>query len=376
MDRLEGVVQAYDWGSPTAIADLCGVAPSGEPQAELWFGAHPRGPARLVERGATTLDELIADDPNRQIGPGRDELPFLAKLLAAAQPLSIQTHPDRAQAVAGFEREEREGVAIDAFDRSFRDRNPKPELICALTPFEALCGFRTPEEAADLIARWPVAALEPLVSALRTDAPAPDRLADALEWLLTRSKAEAEALVADVIDAEPSDLVLRLHRHHPGDIGVLVAPLLHHITLQPGEALYLEAGNLHSYLGGLGVELMVNSDNVVRGGLTSKHIDCPTLLALVDTTPGRPNVQQPAGPVHRYQGGQPDFVLMRIDHTDHTFEFDGPAIAIATEGSVALEADRSEVSLTAGQAAWIPASTARVHVRAETGQLHLATTGV
>ncbi|MDH4169478.1 MAG: mannose-6-phosphate isomerase, class I [Acidimicrobiia bacterium] len=376
MYRLEGVIQHYAWGSTSALSDLLGVEPRGRPEAELWFGAHPRGPAavQLGDR-SVGLDRLIADDPVGQLGADHRELPFLAKILAASQPLSIQTHPDREQAEAGFAREQAEGIAVDAFERSFRDRNPKPELICALTPFEALCGFCPPDSSADRLADLDVVALVPLIEGLRGPEAAAVRVERALDWLWSRPGEQAASLVGDVAAASGSGLVRRLQASHPGDIGVLVSQLMHHIELQPGEALFLGPGNLHSYLRGIAVELMVSSDNVVRGGLTTKHIDRAVLMDIVDCTPASPVVQRPDGPVHRYDAMVDDFSLWRIDRAATTLDLAGPAIAVTTDGSVELAAARQRLTLARGQAAWIPAGSAPLSIAAERGQLHLATTG-
>jgi len=369
---LEGVVQHYDWGSPHAIPDLVGAPADGTPWAELWFGAHERGPARLGD--GTQLRDRIDHDPVGQLGD-REELPFLFKVLAADKPLSIQAHPDRAQAEQGFAREDERRIPVDAFERSFRDRNPKPELICALTPFEALCGFRSPGDSVRRVEAVNRVELDPVVELLRANAPESRRIGDCLRWFLDRSPAEAATLVDAAVAVPGNEVYAQLHRHHPGDVGVLVALLMHHVTLQPGEALFLGAGNLHAYVRGVGVELMANSDNVVRGGLTTKHIDRDTLLALIDCDSGRPRVQRPRGGVHTYEVPVADFSLTRVDRAKAVVELTGPAIALATDGEAQLANAAGGLVLARGQAAWIPACEERVEIDAGAAQLHLATTG-
>ncbi|MFE0645780.1 mannose-6-phosphate isomerase, class I [Streptomyces sp. NPDC058877] len=291
MDRLVNTVRPYAWGSTTAIPELLGTAPTGEPQAEMWMGAHPGAPSRT---GRGPLNELIAADPVRELGEHTVEkfgpqLPFLLKLLAAGAPLSLQVHPDLAQAKAGHAAEEAAGIPVDAPQRTYKDANHKPELICALTPFEGLCGFRPPTEAADLIAALRVDSLKPYVDLLHAH-PEEAALREVLTALLTADHAETAHTVAEAA-AAAEELggahapYATLAHHYPSDPGVIAAMLLHHVRLQPGEALYLGAGVPHAYIEGLGVEIMANSDNVLRCGLTPKHVDVPELLRIVRFEP-------------------------------------------------------------------------------------------
>ncbi|MFC7796650.1 mannose-6-phosphate isomerase, class I [Streptomyces cinereoruber] len=299
MDRLVNTVRPYAWGSTTAIPELLGTAPTGEPQAEMWMGAHPGAPSR-TERGP--LHELIDADPVRELGERTVErfgphLPFLFKILAAAAPLSLQVHPDLDQARAGFAAEEAAGIPIDAPHRTYKDANHKPELICALTPFEGFCGFRAPADAADLIAALGVDSLKPYVDLLHAH-PEEAALREVLTALLTADPEEMAHTVAEATAA--ADRLggahapyARLAHHYPSDPGVVAAMLLHHVRLKPGEALYLGAGVPHAYLDGLGVEIMANSDNVLRCGLTPKHVDVPELLEVVRFDPADPAVLRP-----------------------------------------------------------------------------------
>lgn len=252
MQRIEGVVQHYDWGDPTFIPELLGLEPDGRPWAELWLGTHPNGPSALDD--GTALVEVT----------GR--LPYLLKVLACARPLSLQTHPNAGQAQAGFER----GVFVDA--------NPKPELLCAVTPFQALCGVRPVEATLGLLRELGIDHLARVVAELGPGA--------ALEGLY-RHTIDPTPVVAACADSSlpEADWVRRLSGTHPGEPSVAVTLLLNLVTLAPGEAIRLDAGNLHAYLHGAGIELMGASDNVVRGGLTTKPVDVDLLLDTVDPTP-------------------------------------------------------------------------------------------
>ena len=283
---LGGVPRSYAWGSTTAVQSMLGIEPDGLPIAELWFGAHPGAPSPV---GGTTLDRLIEADPVGLLGADviqrfGAQLPFLLKILAADKPLSIQVHPTRAQAGVGFAREDALGIAHDAPNRNYRDRNHKPELLCALTEFEALCGFRPENEIRDLFALLEVPGFdetwERLVTAGTRSAfeallehPDPARLVDAVVANAPRLRGKwFGAARAIVLAAE----------HFPGDIGVVLTLFLNYVRLEPRQAIYLGAGNVHAYLRGVGIEVMASSDNVLRCGLTPKHVDVPELLKITD----------------------------------------------------------------------------------------------
>jgi mannose-6-phosphate isomerase len=309
MDRLSNTVRPYAWGSITAIPELLGIAPTGEPQAEMWMGAHPGAPSRLTRPGLTSdtgegqpLTEVIAADPERELGRAGvrafgARLPFLLKLLAAGAPLSLQVHPDLAQAQQGYADEESRGIPADAPHRTYKDANHKPELVCALTPFEGLCGFRRPGEAADAMAALDVDSLKPYVDALRAR-PEDAALREVLTAILTADPAEMAHTVTEAAQAAERlggvhAPYARIAHHYPCDPGVIAAMLLNHVQLQPGEALFLGAGVPHAYLGGLAVEIMANSDNVLRCGLTPKHVDVPELLRIVRFEATDPGVLRP-----------------------------------------------------------------------------------
>ncbi|MFF8961086.1 mannose-6-phosphate isomerase, class I [Streptomyces sp. NPDC014894] len=364
MDRLINTVRPYAWGSTTAIPELLGTTPTGEPQAEMWMGAHPGAPSRL-ERGV--LGDVIAADPVGELGAATvakfgPHLPFLFKILAAGAPVSLQVHPDLDQARAGFAAEQRAGIPIDAPHRNYRDANHKPELICALTPFEGLCGFREPADAAQLIAGLGVDSLKPYADVLLAH-PEDAALREVLTAVLTADREEMAATVTEAAAAArrlggPYTPYAQIAHHFPGDPGVIAALLLNHVRLLPGEALFLGAGVPHSYLSGLGVELMATSDNVLRCGLTPKHVDVPELLAVVRFDAGDPGVLRPeasASGEEVYDTPIDEFRLSRFllapagsvrDLTTHA-----PQILLCTAGRVSA----GELMLAPGESVYVPA---------------------
>ncbi|MFI7322043.1 mannose-6-phosphate isomerase, class I [Streptomyces venezuelae] len=364
MDRLTNTIRPYAWGSTTAIAELIGAEPSGEPQAEMWMGAHPGAPSR-TERGA--LNEVIDADPERELGTAAaakfgPRLPFLLKLLAAGAPLSLQVHPDLAQAKEGYADEENRGVPVDAPHRNYKDANHKPELICALTPFDGLCGFRPPAETADLLEALEVDSLKPYVDLLRAQ-PEEAALREVLTAVLTADPEEMAETVTEVTAAAQRlggayAPYAGIAHHYPGDPGVIAAMLLNHVRLQPGEALFLGAGVPHAYLDGLGVEIMANSDNVLRCGLTPKHVDVPELLRIVRFEATDPGVLRPeASPDGEevYDTPIDEFRLSRFvlpeGAAPHDLTAATPQILLCTAGSVRA----GGLTLTPGQSAFVPA---------------------
>lgn len=382
MDRLANTVRPYAWGSTTAIPELLSTAPTGQPQAELWMGAHPGAPSR-IDRGAgpVSLAEVIAADPEGELGPvvvGRfgPRLPFLFKVLAADSPLSLQVHPDLDQARRGYADEEQRGVPADAPHRNYKDANHKPELICALRPFDGLCGFRPAARTAELLEELSVGPLKPYADLLRAQ-PESDALREVLTALLTadpdriadtvaQAARAAERLAAGTGPfAAAHAACANAARHYPGDPGVIAAMLLNHVRLEPGEALYLGAGVPHAYLSGLGVEIMANSDNVLRCGLTPKHIDVDELLRVVDFRATDPAVLRPAagtGGEQVYPVPVDEFRLSRytLDGTARSIPAGAPQILLCTEGSALLTATEGtdagqELALARGQSAYLPA---------------------
>ena len=331
------------------IAELQGREPSGHAEAEVWFGDHPGDPAETPD--GRTLDRWIADQ-GAEAGVA-EPLPYLLKLLAAASALSIQAHPSKAQAEAGFAREEAAGIPRDAADRTYRDANHKPELIVALSDtFRALAGLRDLEATRRLITE-----LGPQAQPLAERLSGPDAsLAAVIGWLLSDGAETARDVIAAAVAADSDefaaelDLARTLEASFPGDPGIVVALLMNLVTLRRGEGLFVPAGVLHAYLEGLGVELMAASDNVLRGGLTPKHVDAAELVSVLDDNPGLPPVltaREVGQGIGRYDVPVSDFALLRVEvRTDApaTVALNGPAIALATAGSVTVTGGSSGLS--------------------------------
>jgi mannose-6-phosphate isomerase len=374
MDRLTGVIQPYAWGSRTAIPELLGTEPTGEPQAELWLGAHPLAPS-IVD--GEPLDKVVADDPVGVVGRAAVEafgprLPFLLKIIAAEQPLSLQAHPSREQAEAGYAREQAAGVPRDAPHRTYRDGWPKPELLCALAETEALCGFGEPHETYRMFQRLAVDDALTLVAPLADpDLPAPDRLRAVFSRLLRLGPDERTVIYEIVQAAEAIQgaddqarfwrTACELNTYYPGDPGVLAALLMNRITLQPGDALFMPSGNLHAYLSGGGIEIMANSDNVMRGGLTPKYVNVDELLAILDFTPGLRSLITPieeSRGVWRYPTPAPEFALWRLQPQGEPVAVPAAGsgrVLLVTDGELTAMSATAELDLVRGQSALLSA---------------------
>ena len=405
---LRGAVRTYAWGSRTAIADFTGrPSPTAHPEAELWFGAHPGDPAWLeTEDGERSLLDTLREDPEGQLGGGvrgrfGDTLPFLLKVLAADEPLSLQAHPSAEQAMEGFAREEKLGIPVSASTRNYRDASHKPEILVALGQFEALAGFRPAARSVELMRALAVTDLDPFVNLLSDQSDADGLRALFTTWI-TAPQPDLDVLVPAVIDgaihyvrsgkkkfAAEARTVLELGERYPGDAGVLAGLLLNRINLEAGEAIYLPAGNLHTYLNGVGVEVMANSDNVLRGGLTPKHVDVPELLRVLDFTPASEDIIRPKittdGIELVYHTPAPEFAVsvLCIDGEDLGHEIDapsrhdGPQILLCTEGSTVVHAKGSKVTLERGSAAWVAADDGPIRLAADSPtKLFRATVGI
>ncbi|MDO3108830.1 mannose-6-phosphate isomerase, class I [Mycobacteroides abscessus] len=381
MNLLRGAIRTYAWGSRTAIAEFTGrPMPTPHPEAELWLGAHPADPAYLeTGGGAESLLEVVAADPTGQLGAASvaefgDQLPFLLKVLAADEPLSLQAHPSAQQAADGFAREEAAGVPLNSPVRNYRDRNHKPELVVALDRFEALAGFRDPGDTVDLFRAFDVEALTPYVNLLAGQSDADGLRALFTTWI-TLPQPSLDVLVPAVLDGAVRYLssddvrfvgeartLLELGERYPADAGVLASLLLNRLTLEPGEGIYLPAGNLHAYLRGLAVEIMANSDNVLRGGLTPKHVDVPELLRVLDFSPASEahlHVETVTdGAQTRYRTPAREFALSRFDLAagePTQVGIKGPRIMLCTQGDVTLDGSGAGLKVRAGQSVWVPA---------------------
>ncbi|MBD3757451.1 MAG: mannose-6-phosphate isomerase, class I [Microbacterium sp.] len=364
----------YSWGSVDLIPALEGREPTGRPEAEVWYGDHPGCPSVVADGSGQTLDAALA-------AAGEPPLPFLLKVLAAASSLSIQAHPTIAQAREGFAREEDAGVPRDAADRLYRDANHKPEIIVALSDeFRALVGLRPLEDTRRLVAALgegparaaltqrlgaEVAAADGAVAGADAGATA-SVVRDLLAWALTGADAD---LVADLVRAlenadsdEFAEEIATLRAaaaDFPGDPGLIVALLMNLVILRPGQALFAPAGVLHAYQSGLGVELMAASDNVLRGGLTPKHVDVPELMRVVDLATGPAPLVAPqeiAPGVREYAPPVSDFALTAVTVTVDqpvTVALRGPAIVLATAGEVEVRTADAVVSLVPGAAVYV-----------------------
>jgi mannose-6-phosphate isomerase len=331
------------------------------------------------DRLEMSLLELIAANP-RYLGRAQKYggLPFLLKLLAAEKPLSIQAHPNRSWAKEGFTRENAAGLALDAPDRSYKDSNHKPEIICGLTPFTGMCGFREPSEIRRLLEDFPEPAPEaanllsarklpdiaPLIEALETAAP----LRNFLQALFGLSAEARQALTARIaqmngpeaksgkISCEQWELMHCFAELYPGDPAVISPLYLNVFHLEPGEAVFLEPGTIHSYIHGFGVELMTNSDNVLRAGLTAKHVDLGELMKILDFTPHKPEIIKPppeAG-LYTYPSPYDEFSLTLMRCGETIFEF-APAICVVTSGELEISGKKDRALLKPGESVFIPA---------------------
>lgn len=359
MHELTGTLKDYAWGSTTAIPTILGTTPTGHPQAEYWLGAHPSSPSLVA---GEPLDALVRERPEILGEASRarfgDHLPYMVKLLAAAEQLSLQAHPSREQAVAGYAREDAAGIPLDDPTRTYRDQWPKPELLSALGPFEALYGFRDPAATLDLLHHLDpegnVDGLEQVMASL--DLPGDPTTAvrrTFLDLLHGGHGGLVDALTEVArqhLDA-PGELGLfartavDLAALHPGDPGVVAALMLNRMHLERFDAVYVPAGLLHAYIHGTGVEVMASSDNVLRGGLTAKHVDVDGLGQVVDFTPIAPTLvehTEVAEGVWHYRTPAPEFSVWRLDAPAEPVRVpaDGTArIVLVVEGEMRLAMD-------------------------------------
>jgi mannose-6-phosphate isomerase len=366
--RLRNTIRDYAWGSRTAIPELTGVEPDGSPQAELWMGAHESAPSVLPS--GESLYDLVSARPAEVLGAETAEefqgrFPFLAKVLAAEQPLSIQAHPSREQAIDGYARDEAAGIPRDAADRNYKDAWPKPEILIALGRFDALVGFRPLAATVDLLEALDADGFGELTDLLRNG-----KLPDAFTHFMSSDRDSIRPLVAELgeacrrydgdafaLEVETLD---RLCQEFPDDPGVLAAMLLNRVRLERFQAVYLPAGNVHAYLHGTGFEVMANSDNVLRGGLTRKHVDVDELVSVVDFEPLASPVLDArplSAGITAYETGCEYFAVRRVDLTGDSLEVpaEGPRIVACVDGAAEVGAVGTEdtVSLVAGQSAFV-----------------------
>ena len=402
-------IRDYSWGDYSYIPDFLGIAnPDARPFAEMWMGAHPLASSklRMEDGGELELTESIARNPVLMLGPDTakqyDSLPFLFKLLAARESLSIQAHPSKEEAEAGFLRENEKKVPIGAANRNYRDDNHKPEIIMAITPFSAMIGFRSFTEIRKTFSMLKTGGLN-----LGKGIDEEEMLKSFLESLLTaddNTKAQLLASVADELkgsdcgwDSLQRYWISRLSEEFPGDIGALAPLFLNVVEIQPGEALFQPARTLHAYLEGFGLELMANSDNVLRGGLTSKHVDVVELMKILDFSNSTPQVLEVEKPnlrgIYRYPVQTAEFSLglaslgmmnagdssdlQSMGNTGNEISIasgEGPLIVLAMEGRIVLGDGADELVLHRGSSAFVPWAAGDVSIRGK-GRCAIAEVG-
>ena len=375
---LKNPIQEYAWGSYTAIPELLGSdSPAKTPQAELWMGAHPKAPSKVKCNGKwrsllALINENSKDILGEKVAPKfQNRLPYLFKVLAAAKPLSIQAHPSLEQAKKGFKRENKLSIPLDAPDRNYKDDNHKPECICALTFFWALNGFRKISAIVSLLERICPQGLKKEFDFLRQK-PDSDGLKHFFQTVMTMDRKSQKQVVDDAVknvepvksDNKAYQWMIDLNKEYPSDIGVLSPIILNLICLKPGQAMFLPAGTLHAYLDGVGIELMANSDNVLRGGLTPKHVDVKELLNILDFEEREINIldMKRINPCeYRYESHAEEFALsiikVKTDMDYYSLDKRCVEILLCTDGD-ALVTDLAEnkcVHVKKGMSILIPA---------------------
>jgi mannose-6-phosphate isomerase len=377
--RMVNPVMAYAWGSRDGIATLQGRPASDEPEAELWMGAHPQAPSRLEAADGSAdqgLDEVIAADPVAALGAASVErfgprLPFLLKVLSAEHPLSLQVHPDDDLARQGFADENAAGIDLAAPNRCYRDPYAKPEMLVAITDFHVLQGFRPADEAAAAVEGLDIDRLRGLIGALRAGTPTGEVFLRLIEW----PDDDRGALVAEVCAAavaHPEDAGVMpwlplLGARYPADPGVVGVLLLNYLTLEPGQGLYVRPGQIHAYMHGTGVEILGGSDNVIRGGLTPKHVSVADLRAVLAVEAREPSLIDPvctADGDEAWPTPQAEFELRRwhIDDAVRSLATRGPTVLLCLEGTLGVSDRDSSITLGPGQSAFVAAVVAGIDV--------------
>lgn len=378
---MQNPIQGYDWGSHDSLTTLFGIAnPEGKPQAELWMGAHPNGCSDVVVAGQLQkLSTLIERTPAAVLGEATlarfGSLPFLFKVLCAEKALSIQVHPSKAQAEAGFAKEEAAGIDAKAANRNYKDPNHKPELVFALTPYQAMNGFRAIPAILALFERVNLAAIADLTAALAASQNEAG-LQHFFHQLLVLEGARKEEALAGLLafasehqDEETFALITSLAAQYPGDVGLFSPLLLNVVTLKPGQAMFLDACTPHAYVRGTGLEIMANSDNVLRAGLTPKYIDVAELLDCTrcqakpdDQILLAPHVE---GAVQHFDVPVPDFTFSVYPAGEHQLTTASAEILFAIDATVILKRGDETLRLEKGQSAFIPAATGSYQLLAE-----------
>lgn len=378
MQKMNNGVQNYAWGSTDALTNLYGIAnPEGKPMAELWMGAHPKSSSYVKgsDGQEIALRSQISANLEQELGPKVaarfGELPFLFKVLCADQPLSIQVHPSKRAAELGFAKENAAGIPIDAAERNYKDANHKPELVYALTPFQAMNGFRELREIVSLL--QPVSGANPHIAEFLTH-PDVDHLRTLFASLLSL-EGEAKSLALGVLKSalnnqkgQPWDTIRSISEFYPDDSGLFSPLLLNVITLKPGEGMFLYAETPHAYLNGVALEVMANSDNVLRAGLTPKYIDIAELLDNLKFT-AKPAGELLTSPVEK--GAELSFPIPVEDFAfsihslspePQTLAQNSAAIIFCIEGQTVLEKGEETQVLKPGESCYLSASESPVEV--------------
>ncbi|MDZ7830515.1 MAG: mannose-6-phosphate isomerase, class I [Desulfobacterales bacterium] len=393
---LKNEIQDYAWGSYEFIQDLLGAEQTDTPWAELWMGAHPKAPSKIQVNGEwRALDRLIESYPEEILGREtarrfNNTLPYLFKVLAAEHPLSIQAHPNREQAKNGFDRENHEGIPLTASNRNYKDDRHKPECICALTPFWAMEGFRPISEMVELLKAACPKTLGDAIAYLKQK-PDGNGFHRFFEALMTLPKPKLQQVIdetarnAIVRQAENDEFrwIKTLYELYPEDIGILSPILLNLVCLQPGEALFLNSGEMHAYLHGAGIEIMANSDNVLRGGLTAKHVDVEELMRVLNFDPHglqilNPQERPACEKVYPTPAEEFSLGVIQVDaHCSYSTEqIIGPEILLCTHGDGEIQWDDAAETLriSKGDAFLIPAAVKRYSISG-TAQIYRAAVG-
>ncbi|EKM26165.1 mannose-6-phosphate isomerase, class I [Vibrio sp. HENC-03] len=380
---MDNKIQNYDWGSRTAIHDLFGFANEAQqPQAEVWMGTHPNG-CSIVNQGSTnvSLSELIKQDPSAFLSQNTAEvfsdLPFLFKILAADKALSIQVHPNKQDAELGYAREQQLGVPLSAFNRNYKDANHKPELVYALTEYQAMNGFRPFDEIIVEFRLCDIPEINGYVEQFERN-PNQDGLCQFFVEILSMEEARKANAVDHLLSYAAAnqvrpvcELILDLAAQYPNDVGLFAPLLLNVITLKPGEAMFLSARTPHAYIKGTGLEIMANSDNVLRAGLTPKHMDVEELVKCTDFIPKPMNTLLTHaainGSEHHFPVPVQDFKFSVFQEPkDQQVEMSSAEILMPIDADVTLLAESGEtLVLGKGQSAFIPAYVGNYTIRCE-----------
>ncbi|MCS2161797.1 mannose-6-phosphate isomerase [Scandinavium sp. H11S7] len=378
MQKLINSVQNYAWGSKTALTELYGIAnPDNLPMAELWMGAHPKSSSKITDASGQvrSLRDVIDADKAALLGKNVadrfGELPFLFKVLCADNPLSIQVHPNKKASEDGFAKENAAGIPLDAAERNYKDPNHKPELVFALTPFLAMNAFREFSDIVSLL--QPVSGAHTSIAHFLQE-PSAERLSQLFASLLNmqgEEKSRALAVLKAALNSqqgEPWETIRFIAQFYPDDSGLFSPLLLNVVKLNPGDAMFLFAETPHAYLQGVALEVMANSDNVLRAGLTPKYIDIPELVANVKFTP-KPAAELLTQPAKN--GSELDFPIPVDDfafslHDLSTAGADvaqqSAAILFCVEGEAVLRKGEQQLVLKPGESAFVSANDSPVNL--------------